>query len=47
MDGRLCLACGKGHVLDTCERFMEKSLKQRTKHLPKEKCYYACHEPIN
>ena len=30
-----CVTCGKSHVLDTCEHFMKKTLKERTKLLVK------------
>ena len=37
-----CIACGKSHVLGTCEHFMKNKVKEKTKLLKKEKCCYAC-----
>ena len=36
----ICLVCGKGHLIDYCKEFMEKSPKERTKILAKEKLFW-------
>ena len=41
------IACGKSQILDTCEHFMKKTLKEKTKLLAKEKCCYACYQPMS
>ena len=42
-----CIACGKSHLLDTCEHFMKKTLKEKMKFLAKEKCCYAWYQPMS
>ena len=42
-----CIACGKNHNLDTCEHFMKKNLKKKTKLLAREKCSYGCYQSMS
>ena len=41
-----CIACGKSHILDTCEHFMKKTSKEKTKLLAKKKVL-LCLLPAN
>ena len=41
-----CLVCGKGHLIDQCKEFMEKSLKERTKILAKGKLCFGYYQPM-
>ena len=41
------IACGKSHILDTCEHFTKKTFKEKTKLLTKEKCCYTCYQPMS
>ena len=38
-----CLVCGKGHLIDQCKEFMEKSPKERIKIFAKEKLCFGCY----
>ena len=42
-----CIAYGKSHILDTCEHFMKKTLKEKTKLLAKKKCCCFCSQPMS
>ena len=37
----------KCHILDTCEHFIEKTSKEKTKLLAKAKCCYAFYHPMS
>ena len=40
------MVCGKGHLIDHCKEFMEKSPKERTKILAKGKLCFGCYQPM-
>ena len=46
MDGYVLHVERAIHVF-VLKKLLWKSLKQRTKHLPKEKCCHTCHQPMN
>ena len=37
----------KSHISDACEHFMKTTLKEKTKLLAKEKCCFACYQPMS
>ena len=41
-----CLVCGKGHLIDHCKEFIEKSPKERIKILTKGKLCFGCYQPM-
>ena len=42
----ISLVCAKGHLIDHCKEFMEKSPKERTKILGKGKLSFGCSGPV-
>ena len=42
-----CIACGKSHILYTCQHLMKNRLKEKTKFLPKGKYSLAYYQPMS